>query len=67
MSGNVHFYEPEEKQYPFTIFFFSQETGEEVHRIFVPEPGAVVVPSLKHLGPTKVRIEWGDGVVTEAE
>lgn len=52
--------------FPFTMIALTVGSGTEVWRAEVSEPAAVYVPPLADThGPVRIRIEWGDGSVTE--
>lgn len=46
MTDNVAFGDLPADAFPFTIEFFRHDTGEVVHTIHVPGPGAIAVPAL---------------------
>lgn len=66
MSPQTAFYDFPAEMYPITVIALADE--REVWRAVIDEPGALAVPPLaKTFGRVKIRIEWGDGTVTEPD
>lgn len=63
MVDGVPFHELAASDFPFTVKFFRQATGELVHEFTVPEPGMISIPALSQDGPVNVEIHWPDGTV----
>lgn len=65
MSRQYEFVDLPDEAYPLTMIAFSA-SGEEVWRAEVDGPAAIYVPPLaEKYGRVSIRIEWGDGQVTE--
>lgn len=61
--GNVPFHELSADDFPFTVKFFREETGELVHELTCDGPGMISIPPLAQDGPVRVEIHWPDGEV----
>lgn len=60
----MSFHDLPEDAYPFTVVATNEE-GDEVWRIDVPEPGGVHVPGKgDYEGRITVTVHWGNGAVT---
>lgn len=68
VGAQTAFYDFPAEMYPITVVALRASDGREVWRATVDEPGALVVPALaKTFGRVQIRIEWGDGTVTEPD
>lgn len=56
------FYEIPRECSPFTIFFYDWETGNELDRIRVEEPGAIHIEGYGR--PVKVVVHYANGTVS---
>lgn len=49
--------------FPFTIEVFDELTGDLIWSQVVPEPGGLTIPGMGR--PSRVKITWANGTVTE--
>lgn len=62
MTDNIAYHELPAHAFPFTLQLVNEITGAVVWEIEVTGPGAIMVPSLRHLGvPVVGKVIWPDG------